>query len=146
MPGVGPRESRVLALLLLFGVQCLVGCATPGVCGNGAGADPIVNGADAPTKRETVASVLVELAAAPDPAAFAHARGFSLVDGKVRVVILFADSATEEEIVAAMHRHALTLEKRAERVVRVLLLPAELQSLAGEPSVVFIDLPSMPGK
>lgn len=97
-------------------------------------------------KEETLASILRELAVAPDPVAFARTRGFSLVEGKARVVIRFSESVTEGELLAVASRRSLTLEKRAGKVVRALVPPAEILSLAGEPSVVFIDLPDVPGK
>jgi len=97
-------------------------------------------------KVKTMASVLRELADAADPAAFARARGISLVEGKARVVIRFSESTTPEEILAVASRRSLTVEKRAGGMVRALVPPAELLSLAGEPSVAFIDLPDAPGK
>lgn len=141
-----PRIPAFIPLLLFFGVLCLGACSVPEGCSPRAGEAPVATGGDAPVKVKTMASVLRELADAADPAAFARARGFSLVEGKARVVIRFSESVTEGELLAVASRRSLTVEKRAGGMVRALVPPAELLSLAGEPSVVFIDLPDAPGK
>jgi hypothetical protein len=78
---------------------------------------------------------LRQIAAAPDPAAFAHERGISLIDGRVRVVVeLIPGAALPLDV-------PLVVEGQYERLVQVLVPPAELCALAADPAVAIVRLP-----
>jgi len=93
-----------------------------------------------------LASVLYELALAPDREKFAQEHGMDLKEGKVRAFIFLEPASSEGERKKIWEGYTLLVEKKSEGLVRALIPIDELIPLSREPVIRFINLPDKPLK
>ncbi len=92
-----------------------------------------------------LASVLYELATAPDRGGYAESRGILLPEGRVRVIIFLSASATDPDRKRLVEKHGVIVEKAANGLVRAHVPVDALIDLSREAAISFVDLPDRPG-
>ncbi len=88
--------------------------------------------------------VLHELATTSDRTGFAASRGIALAEGRVRVYVFLAASATDRDRARLAATHGVTVEKAANGLMRARVPVDSLIDLSRDPAVSFVDIPDRP--
>jgi len=124
----------MIGLALTAGISFLQCAAGPAP--KGEGKDP---------RSAKLASVLVELAAAPDRAGFAESRRILLREDRVSVIVFMSASSTDLDRKRLVEKYGVIVEKAADGLMRARVPVGALIGLSGEAAVSFVDLPDRPG-
>jgi hypothetical protein len=100
-----------------------------------------VNDEHSPPKELKLTSMLYELAIAPEPEGFAKEHSLFLVNGKVRVFILFDPTSSNLERDKLAEDYNIVVEKKSNDIVRALVPIDRLIPLSKESVIWSIRLP-----
>lgn len=89
-------------------------------------------------------SILYKLAIASEPDKFAKQHGIILSNGRVRVFIFLNPASSSSEMEKMIENHKVTVEKKSNDLLRVLLPINTLIPISHEPIIGSIDLPDQP--